>query len=318
MDHAEYACIEVDGFAADALQGVISDTRFEQRLLSPGHFRARAQRVRFPGFTLDCGTYTLPVFANGSFGDRVLGLALALRGDRPIWLNGAHTRVGQLLIFSEGRELSVRPQSDIWQWAVLRIPRELLQQAALARYGRELEIPAKGWELCKRPADDNVPLQYTIRGALQSAASWTPSTPASETLMMGRWLLDAFLDAVWKCMDPGMDEYSRLHQHREALVRRAEAFLLSTIGREFSSAALCETLHLSERQVQRIFNDAFGVGPLRWHLIARLNHVRNALQHEPGLRVTDAALRAGFTHLSRFSREYRSLFGECPRETGLH
>lgn len=313
MDRAEYTCIEIDGFAAESLRDVVNDTQFEQRLLASGHFRARAQRIRFPGFSLDCGTYTLPVFANGWFGERVVALALALRGERPVWLNGMHTHVGQLLTFAEGRELSIRPQSDIWQWAVLLIPRESLQRAALKRHGREVDIPATGWKPCPRVDGGNKSLQCVIRGVLRVAESWTLATPARETVAAGHWLLNAFLDAAMRGAAPKMDCPSS-HQ-REALMQHAEAFLLSHLDSEFNGARLSATLHLSERQVQRIFHDAYGMGPFRWHMVTRLNHARSLLQQEPGLRVTDAALRTGFTHLGRFAREYRLLFGERPRDT---
>ena len=313
MDRARYACLEVEGFDADMLMGVVNDTRFEQRLLSGGHFHARAQRVIFPGFSLDCGAYTLPVFASGCFGDGVVGLAVTLRGDMRVWLNGAHVQVGQLMLFAEGRELNVRPLADMWEWAVLLTSREFLQRSVLARHGRELDMPASGWRLCPPIADLNLPLRRIIQGTLRTAASWTPATPPRETLSAGTLLLNAFVDAAMHGTAPKVPE--RTQQQREALLLRAEMFLLSCMDGEFNSDALCAALGLSERQVERIFLDAYEMGPFRWQLIARLNRARNALQQMPGVSVTEAALQAGFNHLGRFSREYRLLFDELPSET---
>lgn len=314
MGRLNYACLEVDGFDAETLLGVVNRARFEQRLLSSGHFRARAQRIEFPGFSLDCGTYTLPVFANGYFGENVVGLAITLRGDARVWLNGTHAHVGQLILFSEGRELSVRPIADMWQWVVLLVSREFLQQAALARYGRELDMPSEGWRLCARVAGDNFHLRRAIHRAFRVAGSWTSQTSQQEITALGRKILNGFVDVAMQSTAPR--SVLRMRQ-REALLRRAEMFLLSCEDGKFSSAALSAELGRSERQVERLFQEAYRMSPLRWQLTARLNKARIALQKEAGLSVTEAALRAGFTHFGRFAQEYGRLFGELPRQTRM-
>jgi len=50
--------------------------------------------------------------------------------------------------------------------------------------------------------------------------------------------------------------------------------------------------------------------------MARLNLARSALLHagREG-SVTEIATRCGFAHLGRFSVTYRTVFGECPRDT---
>lgn len=69
-----YSRFVVDGFDADALLGVVRDTRFEQRLCV-GAFQACVQRLVFPEFSLDSGAYTLPIFASGSFSRGMIALA---------------------------------------------------------------------------------------------------------------------------------------------------------------------------------------------------------------------------------------------------
>ena len=58
--------------------------------------------------------------------------------------------------------------------------------------------------------------------------------------------------------------------------------------------------------------------PQQYVKARRLNAVRRSLLDsdcEQGIRVTDVALDHGFSHLGRFSGEYRRYFGESPRET---
>jgi AraC family ethanolamine operon transcriptional activator len=49
----------------------------------------------------------------------------------------------------------------------------------------------------------------------------------------------------------------------------------------------------------------------------KLNAIRQVLKRSRGTneRVSDVALRSGFSHFGRFAEEYRRLFGERPSET---
>lgn len=313
-----YGCLDIDGFDPEALLGVVKDARFEQRLLGPGYFRARAQRLVFPGFSLDRGTYTQPVLAKGMFAPDMMGLALASHCGEPMWLNGQRVREGQLMVFAEDREVAVRSVSPLWQWVVLRIPRSSLQAAVFARLQRELPLPQHGWRLCPRTADDNLKLKMCVQFVLQQAARWSPATSMAEASMLGELLLDAFVDALEGAA--GSHESSR-HlgrlEQRERFLQRAEAFLCSQDALQYSSRALGSALSMSERQLERVFHDVYGMTPKRWHQVARLNQARQLLLDEPRACVTEVALRAGFSHLGRFASEYRQLFGERPSDTHI-
>lgn len=142
----------------------------------------------------------------------------------------------------------------------------------------------------------------------------TPSQMAAQASL----LLGAFVDAVG-AGDAGpatRPERSWNAHHRDALVRRAEDYLKAQLERPFDSRALSLALGVGERQIERLFRDAYGHGPCHWHQLARLNRARMALLHadEQGT-VTDIALRFGFSHLGRFSVLYRHVFGECPKDT---
>lgn len=315
---APYSRFVVDGFDADALLGVVRDTRFEQRLLAAGHFRACLQRLVFPEFSLDSGAYTLPIFASGSFGEGLIALAMAVSCQQPMWANGRWVPAGQLMVFAEDSELNVRPQPGGWQWAVLLIPREVLQREAVARVGRELRLPRRGW--CSRPATPAhaQALRYGVFSALDTAARWQGLITPEQLAAQSAVLLGVFVDAV-SAADAGPQrraDGSWIERHRAAVVQRAEGYLKAHLDRPFDSAALSLALGVGERQLERLFRDAYGHGPCHWHQLARLNRARSALlQGDTHDSVTDIALRLGFGHLGRFSVTYRNVFGECPRDT---
>lgn len=315
---APYTRFVVDGFDADALLGVVRDTRFEQRLLAAGHFRACLQRLVFPEFSLDSGAYTLPIFASGSFAQGMIALALAISCERPMWANGRLVEVGQVMVFAEDSELNVRPSPGGWQWAVLLIPREVLQREAVLRVGRELRLPRTGWQTRPAPPLAAEGVRHAVFKALEAAAAWEGVITPAQMAAQASLLLGAFVEAV-SAGDAGparrLDSWGSA-RHRDALVRRAEDYLKAHLERPFDSRALALALGVGERQIERLFRDAYGHGPCHWHQLARLNRARTALLHadERGT-VTDIALRFGFSHLGRFSILYRHVFGECPKDT---
>ena len=64
------------------------------------------------------------------------------------------------------------------------------------------------------------------------------------------------------------------------------------------------------------FRDSKGVSPMRYLCDARFEKVREALARaQPGDSVTTIAMSWGFSHLGRFSVEYRRRFGESPSDT---
>lgn len=313
-----YQRMLIEGFDAEALLGVVKDTRFEQRLLAGGQFRACMQRIQFGGFSLDCGQYSLPVFASGSFGEQVLGLALALECAEPMWANGRQVPCGRLMVFAENQELDVRPAPGRWCWCVMLVPRERVQAEAWFRHGRELTLPKRGWQLLERAHEQSEHLGNHIWQTLAEAATWTSDTPAIHAASVGQSLLGSFVDALAASLPMRHRRASAptMPLRHSMLIRRAEAFLGEHHGSDFSVAALSAAVGVGERQMERIFRNAYGMGPCRWHHVARLNEARRLLRSAPqSAHVTEIAGRLGFGHLGRFSGEYRQLFGESPRDT---
>lgn len=315
---AQYSRFDVEGFDADALLGVVRDTRFEQRLLAGGQFRACVQRVVFPEFSLDSGAYNLPIFASGSFSQELIGLAMAVNSDGPMWANGRWIPAGQIMVFAEDTELNVRPRPGGWQWAVLLIPRPVLQRAAVTRLGRELRLPRAGWFSRIATPRDAAQLRGTVIRTLQEAAHPPRVLTPEHVLGQAEGLLDAFVHSVaaTDAAPPRRALGSYSERYRDAVVRRAENYLKTQCDRPYDSRALTTALGMGERQLERLFHDAYGHGPCQWHQMARLNLARSALRRAGnGGAVTDVATRYGFGHLGRFSVLYRTVFGESPRDT---
>ena len=73
---------------------------------------------------------------------------------------------------------------------------------------------------------------------------------------------------------------------------------------------------MNKRSLQRAFQSRFEMSPLEFVRRRRLEQARSMLASgASGTTVTTAALRAGFSHMGRFARDYHAQYGEKPSET---
>jgi transcriptional regulator GlxA family with amidase domain len=83
-----------------------------------------------------------------------------------------------------------------------------------------------------------------------------------------------------------------------------------TLDRLVAAAAV------SPRTLQLACLARWGRSPMELLTHRRLELARSMLQSsQPGMLVTHAALRSGFSHLGRFAGQYKQFYGESPSET---
>ncbi|GAB4176305.1 MAG: hypothetical protein Fur0032_16240 [Terrimicrobiaceae bacterium] len=80
---------------------------------------------------------------------------------------------------------------------------------------------------------------------------------------------------------------------------------------------LCAEVRASRRTLHLGFLELYGLGPMAYLRVIRLNGARRDLRRARG-SVTDIAMAWGFNHLGRFSAYYRQFFGELPSAGGWH
>jgi AraC family transcriptional regulator, ethanolamine operon transcriptional activator len=124
---------------------------------------------------------------------------------------------------------------------------------------------------------------------------------------------------VLEMLGPLLVEHLRVHHapRRETghlwIVSRARDYARQRIADPLQVIDLCRAVGVSRRTLQTSFQQVLGVSPLAYLRAMRLNGARRMLlQGDPAMKVKDAIETWGFWHLSRFSQEYRRLFGELP------
>jgi AraC family ethanolamine operon transcriptional activator len=73
---------------------------------------------------------------------------------------------------------------------------------------------------------------------------------------------------------------------------------------------------VSARTLEYAFRERFGVTPVRFLKLHRLNAAHNALRRASrDDTVSAVAIRCGFSDFGHFARDYRELFAQLPSET---
>jgi len=130
-------------------------------------------------------------------------------------------------------------------------------------------------------------------------------------------------DLLWRMARPpgdGARQRSRYSCARTLRVfRRAREHIHHGLADGISIVALCTELGVSRRSLEYVFRSVIGMGPGNYVRALQLNHIRRDLMSGAGADVSIGiiAARRGIWHWSRFSRDYRLLFGELPSQTRL-
>lgn len=103
---------------------------------------------------------------------------------------------------------------------------------------------------------------------------------------------------------------------RPRIVHRVVAAIEADPARPWSLVELAELAGVSVRRLQQGFREYVGRSPFQHLHDVRLDRAHHDLVHaEPGVSVTDIALRWGLTHTGRFAADYRRRFGRSPSQT---
>lgn len=97
--------------------------------------------------------------------------------------------------------------------------------------------------------------------------------------------------------------------------KRAQDFIHANAARPISLSDISDAAGVTPRMLQLAYKSAFGLSPMRALQQERLRLARFDLLSGDATSVSDTALKWGFSHLGRFSVDYRQEFGETPRET---
>jgi AraC family ethanolamine operon transcriptional activator len=100
------------------------------------------------------------------------------------------------------------------------------------------------------------------------------------------------------------------------LIRDVEQFMWEHVDEPITLHRICDHANCRMRSLIYSFKDVFGVGPITYLKMLRLNAAHRRLREVQGTaRIFDIAAALGFWHMGHFSADYKRLFGTTASET---
>ncbi|WEN43559.1 HTH-type transcriptional regulator CdhR [Thauera sp. GDN1] len=247
-------------------------------------------------------------------GSRTFAVPIAIEGTG--WFGGEVYDAQSMLTLGGDDELDFRTPRR------LEILACTADSAALHDYAQQVDHRNLEAELAGRKLAPATPEGMTALGQL--LATMMASLRATPELLLHPQMRKAMEQALFATLldtlsvGSGQAAPAPSCRARQLVVARARAYMEAHIDEPITVADLCIELGVSRRTLQYSFQDVLDLNPVRFLRAIRLNAVRRALKAaDPSGRstVADIAARWGFWHLSHFSAEYKTMFGELPSDT---
>ncbi|ACK53531.1 MAG TPA: helix-turn-helix domain-containing protein [Thauera aminoaromatica] len=246
-------------------------------------------------------------------GSRTFAVPVAIEGTG--WFGGEMYDAHSMLTLGGDDELDFRTPRR------LEILACTADSAALHDYAHQVDHRNLEAELAGRKLAPTTPAGIAALGQL--LATMTASLRATPELLLHPQMRKAMEQALFATL---LDTLScgggragaPSCRARQQVVARARAYMEAHIDEPITVADLCIELGISRRTLQYSFQDVLDLNPVKFLRAIRLNAVRRSLKAaDPNGRgtVADIAARWGFWHLSHFSAEYKTMFGELPSDT---
>lgn len=109
-----------------------------------------------------------------------------------------------------------------------------------------------------------------------------------------------------ECIGPGYQHLTEVAQ-----------IMAANIEEPLTLLELAQAVALSLRQLERLFQRYFSMGPAQYYMNLRLRRAQELLTHT-SMPIMEVTVACGFQSASHFSKAYRSLFGYSPSQERLN
>lgn len=283
--------------------------------LSRGRYSGSVAQARLKGIQLfrERTNASANQYGRGPRGSVIFGLPIGRSGD--CMVNGTRLPPSGINVVRGERGLDVTmPPSE---FLVLAVDQDMLED-----YLQTMEqISVRGWaehgplhiELAELAGSMTAQL-LRVHGELFAGAPvpdspWFLSAIRHHLLAQAASVVSATKREVVR---PLLAPFSR-----SLIVRKAREWIMDRMDEPLQVIDLCRELRVSRRALQVSFQAVVGTSPASYLRLMRLNGARRDLLgcEDGSLQIKDVVERWGFWHVSRFSGEYRQLFGELPSQT---
>jgi len=295
-----FECTDVD-----ELNISVKDANLEHYQVAEGDLLGKLMQVDLEKTTVCTGNYNQKLIAKGTFAKDVITFASLMDADegKTIFRSKVIPN-NSALCLSENSEMSyaIVPDST---WSTFTIGRSELEHL-----GFDITRLADTYAgAVNRPVLQIRTLLNDLKSLTQEELSYLDKDHVYEQFLSA--YLDSFSDTnilvkmekdTYKKIATQLYEYIKAHSERVIMMRE-----------------LCSITGRSERTLERSFKAYYNVSIQEFIKYFRLHEAHKALLNPLNREsISSIALRHGFTHLGRFSQEYKHFFRETPSQTRIN
>jgi AraC family ethanolamine operon transcriptional activator len=305
------------GFEPSQAFDVIYGGRFEHRLLSGRCATMEHQRLVVGDVRLETGSYDFPVVAQGNMPTDAVCVGFVAGGSEQTRYNTLSIDEDEIQVYPRSADLLYDARGAS-RWITLTVSDDKLQQVALVRTGRPLELPTKSAASVRLMHGGRFLLTRLADDAMALARSLEPIGGIAPDLAdaMSGSLLAGYVDALFRAGADFHVSKSTAAERHYLLILACERLVTSGQDTNIAIAEIAQRSGYSRRALELIFRQSVGMSPGRWFRNVRLNGaLRDLIMPTETCSVSEIAARWGFRHFSRFSQQYRAVYGESPSQT---
>jgi AraC-like DNA-binding protein len=277
----------------------------------------RVTEIHFGSVTVQYCRIAFGCLARASIHKNPLSMMIPLKINGPAMCNGFSMNHESLLVHGTGADYYSNTPTG-FEWALLPFKTDAIRHTIASLTQQE---PPEFRENClsiRPPAEILTAVHHLLTDAVQTAQR-NPHILTSQNALHS--MEQSIHTAIALVLSRSRQELSRYRRQTELahshVRQRVEAYLEGHLLEPVYLADLCSATGVSERTLEQVFRESYGVSPLRYLKLRRLNLARQRLRDgmPEQTRVTDVALDCGFWELGRFAMEYAAVFGESPSHT---
>jgi AraC family ethanolamine operon transcriptional activator len=314
VNPAQISTLALTMFSSEQLSESVRGSNFEHVQLSGGPFRGHLQQWRFSDSVLDSGIYSQDLLATGTFPADRITLGYILSGGEAGYFNGMRLAANDIIVIGESGAMEPYRLPADTQWIAFQTRRDFLEREGIP-------VPAP-----TRILHYSGLSRATLRLGKYLKVLVTPpprNRSGSALLMPGDGLVleDQLIAAFRHAIDAVGNIDPRRHRpRRQDSIRILGEFgelVAQNLSSELRIGELCAQIGTSQRTLEYLVKDYYGMTPQRYLAAHRLNAAHHCLLQtvDDNESIAVIAGRFGFNHPGRFAQYYRKQFGESPSNT---
>jgi AraC family transcriptional regulator, ethanolamine operon transcriptional activator len=281
----------------------------EYQQLSPGAFDGRVTAFDFgDDFALQFETANQELAQAAVTPSDRWGVCVLTETSPPCTLNGATLARDHLVVCPGGKALVGKTPAGIHIYC-MDLSRDLLLEETDKWRGVEVICDARGAQGLREAVESGLATLVRLQSIEQHSAA-------------AKAFKSSVADAVWRIVSrTGADPVQRVARSAKRRAVRlfcvAQEYIDHCLTDGISIVEVCKHTGASRRSLECVFRSILGMGPGAYIRNLQLNRVRRDLLSgdQESISIGDIAAQYGVWHWSRFSQNYKLLFGELPSET---